>query len=107
MYDTYIMRRTQIYLDPDQSAALAERAGRSGTTSSHLIREAVTEYLTATEHDDQIVLARQRAAIEAGFGTLPRMPDAATYLARVRVGEDERRAVLDEHAAQRPEHVDD
>jgi hypothetical protein len=99
MYDTYIMKRTQIYLELEQSAALADRAHRAGTTSSHLIREAVAEYLTTSEHDDRIVLARQRASIEATFGTLPRLDDAATYLTRVRSGEAERQVVLDEHRA--------
>ena len=79
MYDTYIMKRTQIYLDPEQSAAIADRAHRVGTTSSQLIREAVAEYLTTSEQDDQIVLARQRASIESAFGTLPRLPETSAY----------------------------
>ncbi len=39
MYDPYIMRRTQIYLEPEQSEELARRADVRGVTSSHLIRE--------------------------------------------------------------------
>jgi hypothetical protein len=45
MYAAYIVKRTQIYLDEAQSRQLAERAGRRGTTTSHVIREAVDFYL--------------------------------------------------------------
>jgi hypothetical protein len=100
MYDPYIMRRTQIYLDEAQADVLSRRARSIGTTSSHLIREAVAGYLAAIDRDDDsIILARQRAAIEAAFGTLSRLPDSGTYLASVRRGEVERLAMLDEHWA--------
>ena len=39
------MERTQIYLTPAQTRELDRRAARNGTTRSHLIREAVNEYL--------------------------------------------------------------
>jgi len=38
---TYIVERTQIYLSRQQSAALDREAKRTGTTRSHLIREAI------------------------------------------------------------------
>lgn len=38
---TYIVERTQIYLSREQAAALDREAKRSGTTRSHLIREAI------------------------------------------------------------------
>jgi predicted DNA-binding protein len=38
---TYIMERTQIYLSKAQAAALDREAQRTGTTRSHLIREAI------------------------------------------------------------------
>ena len=94
MYDSYIMRRTQIYLDPEQAAALAERASRVGTTSSHLIREAVTEYLAEADRDDRVALSRQRAAVDAAFDILPGLPDADTYLSAVRQGEAARDQML-------------
>ncbi len=97
MYDTYIVKRTQIYLDPAQAAALAARARRAGTTSSQLIREAVADYLSSSEADDQVRLARQRAAIEAVAGSMPDLPDAVTVLGAVRAGEAARRKALDDH----------
>lgn len=37
----YIVERTQIYLSREQAAALDREAKRTGTTRSHLIREAI------------------------------------------------------------------
>ena len=59
MYGSYIMRRTQIYLEPEQSRELARRADVRGVTSSHLIREAITRYL-ADSTDEAGELAAQR-----------------------------------------------
>lgn len=52
MYDTYIVRRTQIYLDDAQDRALAARAAASGTTKSAVIRHAVDAYLARPEETD-------------------------------------------------------
>lgn len=52
MYDTYIVRRTQIYLDDAQDRALAARAAASGTTKSAVIRHAVDAYLAQPEEVD-------------------------------------------------------
>jgi metal-responsive CopG/Arc/MetJ family transcriptional regulator len=41
MMYTYIVDRTQIYLTREQTEALDREARRTGTTRSHLIREAV------------------------------------------------------------------
>jgi serine/threonine protein kinase HipA of HipAB toxin-antitoxin module len=41
MYDPYIMRRTQIYLDESQSRLLEAQSKASGFSISHLIRAAV------------------------------------------------------------------
>jgi predicted DNA-binding protein len=38
---TYIVERTQIYLSQEQAARLDREAKRTGTTRSHLIREAI------------------------------------------------------------------
>ena len=40
---TYIVERTQIYLSREQADALDREAKRTGTTRSHLIREAIAE----------------------------------------------------------------
>jgi metal-responsive CopG/Arc/MetJ family transcriptional regulator len=46
MYAYIVMERTQIYLTTAQTDELDRRARRQGTTRSHLIREAVEQYLT-------------------------------------------------------------
>lgn len=46
---TYIMERTQIYLTRDQAGALDREAKRTGTTRSHLIREAIAAQYGATK----------------------------------------------------------
>ena len=40
---TYIVERTQIYLTREQASALDREAKRTGTTRSHLIREAIAD----------------------------------------------------------------
>jgi transposase len=83
MYGTYIMRRTQIYLEATQAEALAQRANRRGTTSSHLSREAIDRYLEVPEEDDAR-LARFRAALDASFGIAPHLPSGVEYVERLR-----------------------
>ena len=43
VYDSYIVKRTQIYLDDRQDDDLARRAAAEGVTKSALIRRAVDE----------------------------------------------------------------
>ncbi len=95
MYDTYIMRRTQIYLDEHQMERLVHRARACGVTASSLIREAVEAYL-AGAGDDLTELQRQRAALAESFGAIPRLPDGCTYVDQVRDREPERERELDE-----------
>lgn len=45
VYAYIVMERTQIYLDEQQTAELDRRARKRGTTRSHLIREALEQYL--------------------------------------------------------------
>jgi hypothetical protein len=90
MYTAYIMKRTQIYLDADQSRELAARAKRRGTTSSHVIREAVDEYLAQPESPDARRLAQFRAALDATFGAIPRLPSGDAYVDELRQGEADR-----------------
>jgi hypothetical protein len=95
MYTIYIMRRTQIYLDPRQAEELASRARRRGDTTSHLIREAIDEYLAEPNGDDERRLARYRAALDESFGAVPRLPDGSTYVEELRQGERERMLLLE------------
>lgn len=54
---TYIMERTQIYLTRAQAAALDAEAKRTGTTRSHLIREAITERYGGQPDADRVIAA--------------------------------------------------
>lgn len=95
MYDPYIVRRTQIYLDQSQSDRLAKRAITAGTSSSKLIREAVESYLAAP--DDEIVeLLRQQKALADAFGSIPRLPEGAKLVEDLRRADEERGAALED-----------
>lgn len=96
MYSTYIMKRTQIYLDDAQDARLAARAGAAGQTKSHLIRVAIDRYLNGKTADDGQV-EQFRAAVKAGAGIAPYLPDGAQYVAELRGGDSRRQEALDEH----------
>jgi len=85
MYDSYIVKRTQIYLDETQSDALSRRAKAEGLTKSALIRRAVDAYL----HDDgggndKLRLTRFKAAVEAVAGAAPDLPPGSLYVERLR-----------------------
>jgi len=90
MYSTYIVRRTQIYLDEAQATALASRARRRGVTASHVIREAIDDYLAEPEDASERELARFRAALDRSFATAPRLPESAAYVAELRAADTER-----------------
>ena len=83
MYDPYIMKRTQIYLDDAQDDRLARRAAAEGVTKSTLIRRAVDDFLDDGRSDD-LRLARFRAAVGAAAGTAPELPSGAAYVERLR-----------------------
>lgn len=89
MYTPYIMRRTQIYLEPEQSLELARRADVRGVTSSHLIREAIALYL-ADPTDEAGELAAQRSALLAAAGTVPRLASGMETVERLREADHSR-----------------
>lgn len=95
MYDSYIMRRTQIYLEPEQSTELARRADVRGVTSSHLIREAIAQYL-ADPTDEAGELAAQRSALLAAAGTVPRLEPGTEAVERLREADRMRDRDLEE-----------
>jgi predicted DNA-binding protein len=95
MYDLYIMKRTQIYLDDEQDRLLARRAKADGTTKSALIRQAIDRYLVSDE-DEAFRLARFKAAAAAAFGIAPYLPDGATYVEEMRKADTEHMRQLDE-----------
>lgn len=97
MYTPYIVRRTQIYLDEDQAKALAGRARQRGVTASHMIREAIDDYLAQPEDERERQLIRYRAALDRSFGAIRRLLDGSTYVAELRRGEPERARELEGH----------
>ena len=89
MYDSYIMKRTQIYLDPDQDVQLARRADAEGTTRSALIRRAIDRYLQG-EQDRALPLARFHRALQEAAGTAPYLGDGGRYVEDLRGADRER-----------------
>ena len=83
MYKSYIVKRTQIYLDDKQDDQLARRATAEGLTKSALIRRAVDRYL-ADDGDEELRLARFKAAVDAVAGAAPDLPQGSTYVERLR-----------------------
>jgi hypothetical protein len=83
VYDSYIVRRTQIYLDDRQDDELGRRAAAEGVTKSALIRRAVDVYLNGAD-DEELRLARFQAAIEAVAGVAPDLPKGSLYVERLR-----------------------
>ena len=84
MYDSYIVKRTQIYLEDRQDDDLARRAAAEGLTKSALIRRAVDEYLVDNDADEELRLARFRAAVDAVAGAAPDLPLGSLYVERLR-----------------------
>lgn len=83
MYNSYIVRRTQVYLDEAQDGELARRAEAEGLTKSALIRRALDAYLNGTA-DDELQLRRFQAAVEAVAGVAPDLPKGSLYVERLR-----------------------
>ena len=93
MYNSYIMKRTQIYLDEHQDERLAHRARSAGTTKSTVIREAIEEYLAKTDEDARF--ADVRAVLdELASRPLP-LPDGAAYVDALRVADASREAEIE------------
>lgn len=86
MYATYIMQRTQIYLDEAQSHALEQRAKAAGRTKSALIREAIDDYLAQPAGEDA-ALQRFREAVAETAGIAPYLPSGREYVEALRGGE--------------------
>jgi hypothetical protein len=94
VYDLYIVKRTQIYLDDRQDDQLARRAAAEGVTKSALIRRAVDSYLDGGG-DEDLRLARFKAAVEAVAGTAPELPAGALYVERLRALDIHRQLEID------------
>lgn len=94
MYDLYIMKRTQIYLDEEQDAQLARRSAATHRTKSALIRDAIDRYLTETDSRDDRLRAFKQAA-DAAFGSAPELPPGELYVAEIRANDQTRAKELD------------
>ena len=100
MYSSYIVKRTQIYLDDRQAAELARRSSVRGTTASKMIREAIDQYLAGPDEEADR-LARFDAALDATFGAAPYLEDGGTYVDRLRQADLERDAEVGERRSGR------
>ena len=94
MYNLYIVKRTQIYLDDRQHDDLARRAAAEGLTKSALIRRAVDEYLDI-DAGDELRLARFRAAVDAVAGAAPDLPQGSLYVERLRALDADRQEEIE------------
>jgi predicted DNA-binding protein len=83
MYNPYIVKRTQIYLDAEQEGRLDRRARAEGTTRSALIRSAIDRFLRGDE-DTTLPLTRFRRAVQESSGTAPYLPSGSHYVDEVR-----------------------
>jgi len=95
MYNSYIVKRTQIYLDERQAEELSRHAAARGTTASKMIREAIDQYL-ADPDDAADRLARYRAALDSAFGVAPYLGDGTAYVEALRAADRARERELDE-----------
>lgn len=84
------MQRTQVYLDPEQTARLDKRAAAEGATRSTLIRRAVDEYLTQEERDSAAWRAQWAKAVKRTAGIAPHLEEGAEYVESIRRGDAER-----------------
>ena len=94
MYDSYIVRRTQIYLDRGQDEQLQRRAASEGTTKSALIRRAIDRYLRG-EDEETVPLARFQRALREAAGAAPYLPEGGRYVQDLRQADRERQEEIE------------
>jgi metal-responsive CopG/Arc/MetJ family transcriptional regulator len=90
----YIMERTQIYLSRAQAAALDREARRTGTTRSHLIREAIEARYGADRDPERI----ERALGATAGLWKDRAETGEAYVERLRTGQRLRETYSDAEA---------
>jgi metal-responsive CopG/Arc/MetJ family transcriptional regulator len=83
-------RRTQIYLDEEQTAKLDERAAAEGTTRSKLIRRAVDAYLAQEMQDAAAWRKQWQEAVAETAGIAPHLEEGVEYVDKLRRAEAER-----------------
>ena len=87
---SYIVHRTQIYLDDNQTARLDQRAAAEGVTRSTVIRRAVDDYLAGAEDDQVAWRARWRQAVAQTAGIAPHLADGDHYVQQLRATDADR-----------------
>lgn len=98
MYDAYIVKRTQIYLDAEQARQIAGRARAAGETRSTVIREAIERYLAAPD-EASARLARFREALDAFELHRLDLPDGAAYVEAIRAADEGRESAHERRRA--------
>jgi len=83
-------RRTQIYLDEEQTAKLDERAAAEGTTRSTLIRRAIDAYFAQELQDAAAWRKQWQEAVAETAGIAPHLEDGVEYVDKLRRAEAER-----------------
>jgi len=94
VYDSYTMKRTQIYLDEEQDRELGRRAVAEGLTKSAVIRRAIGTYLNGSD-DHELRLARFKAALAATAGVAPALPRGSQYVERLRALDARRQETIE------------
>jgi hypothetical protein len=102
MYTSYIVRRTQIYLEDDQDDLLTRRAQGSAVTKSMLIRQAIDAFLDESMHV-QSGLVRFRSALREVEQAPLALPEGASYVEDVRALDEGRQRQLDRQLERRRE----
>jgi hypothetical protein len=93
--NSYIVKRTQIYLDDGQDDELGRRAAAEGVTKSALIRRAIDLYLNGAD-DQELQLARFKAAVQAAAGVAPDLPAGSLYVDRLRALDEPREREIEQ-----------
>lgn len=84
MYNLYIVRRTQIYLDDSQDARLSRLAASSGVTKSTLIREAIDSFLEGPGESANRVAKFHAALEEVARNPISSLPGGSSYVEKLR-----------------------
>ncbi len=94
MYNSYIMRRTQIYVDELQDRRLSDRARVAGVSKSTLIRAAIDLYLDAQD-GEEARLTGFRDTVRAVSGAAPDLAPGAEYVKALRANDRRRQEHLE------------
>ena len=95
MYNTYIVKRTQIYVDEFQDRRLTKRAAAAGVTKSTLIREAIEAYLGGGDEERER-LARFRSAVEEASRAPLKLSPGKRYVEELRRADRRRQGRLEQ-----------